>query len=65
MKKLLCILLMIAVLSALLTGCNYGFFRCDLCGQDSFGNFHWETHLGVEIVYCDECCEIMEKLGLK
>lgn len=65
MRKLLCILLIVVVLSSLLSGCNIGYFTCDLCCEDTFGNMHREDVLGTEIVYCDECQKRLETLGLK
>ena len=64
MKKLLCILLIVVVLSTLLAGCNIGYFECDLCGEETFGVKHEETILGTDITYCDECHEKLEEWGL-
>ncbi|MBE6959711.1 MAG: hypothetical protein E7448_03185 [Ruminococcaceae bacterium] len=61
MKKLICILLIIVVLTSLLTGC-IGFYTCDFCREEKFGIMHKEDVLGTEITYCDDCKETLDWL---
>ena len=45
MKKLICVLLIVVVMTSLLAGC-IGAFKCDGCGEDKFGIMHKEEVMG-------------------
>lgn len=62
MKKLICLIAMIATLSALLCAC--GKFECDGCGEEKSGKKHKVEILGEEGVLCDDCYAELEDLGL-
>ena len=54
MKKLICLLVLVTVLTTLLTGC-LGQFECDLCGDEQFGVFYETEILGKTVEYCGDC----------
>lgn len=55
MKKLVCLLLLVAMIATLFVGC--GSFECDICGKESDGEKHEQTFDGETIVFCDKCFE--------
>lgn len=61
MKKLVCLLLLVAMVATLFVGC--GSFECDLCGKESDGEKHEVEVLGDEVVYCDDCYDALEDLA--
>ena len=61
MKKLICVVLLIAMMATLLTAC--GVFECDICGESKFGAKHEETLFGETITYCQDCKEDLEELN--
>ena len=65
MKKLVCVLLLIAMLAMVFTGCDIGYFSCSLCGEEKLGVMYKDEVLGVEITYCQECHDELENLGFK
>ena len=65
MKKLICILLIVVLMSTLLFGCDFGYFECDLCGENTLGVMHKEKVLTTTITYCDDCHDQLEEWGIK
>ena len=61
MKKIICVVLLVALMATLLTAC--GVFECDLCGENKFGIKHEESLFGETITYCDDCKEDLEDLN--
>ena len=61
MKKLICVLLLVAIAVSVLTACSK--FECDLCGEEKFGKKHESEFLGKEIDICDDCYEDLEDLA--
>lgn len=61
MKKLICVLLIVVVMTSLLAGC-IGAFKCDGCGEDKFGIMHKEEVMGEEFTFCDDCHKELEEL---
>lgn len=59
MKKFICVLLLVVMLGAMLTGC----YTCDLCGEDKIFGKNSENVYGQEVVYCDDCKEDLEELN--
>lgn len=59
MKKFICVLLLVVMLGAMLTGC----YTCDLCGESKLFGKNTEKVYGEEFVYCDDCKEELEKFA--
>lgn len=57
MKKFFVLLALVAVLAAVLCGCNTK-FTCDNCKEEKTGEKHEVTFFGEE-TWCDDCWEEM------
>lgn len=61
MKKIICVLLLVALLATLLAGC-IGSFECDICGEEKFGTKNEESFLGQKVTYCNDCQNDLQEL---
>ena len=61
MKKLICVLLLVVMMTSLLAGC-IGSFTCDVCGEDKFGIYTEEEILGEKITYCSDCKDEVQEV---
>lgn len=61
MKKLICVLLLVALLATVFAGC-VGSFTCDLCGEEKFGAKNEENFLGQTVTYCNDCKNSLKDL---
>ncbi len=62
MKRLVCILLLVALMVTMFAACG-GSFVCDLCGQEKTGKRYEGAFFGQEIEYCKDCKKGLEELG--
>ena len=50
MKRILCALILVAMLATMLTGC--GKFTCDLCNKEKSGKQYTDEIFGQQVIYC-------------
>ena len=60
MKRILCALILVAMLATMLTGC--GKFTCDLCNKEKSGKQYTDEIFGQQVIYCQDCYNELKEL---
>lgn len=60
-KKIIALLLTVTTVISL-TACGKP-FTCDICGEEKTGKQYKTTVYGEEVVYCNDCKEIMDDVS--
>ena len=61
MKKIIAMLLLVAMLATLLVACEDK-FTCDNCNKEKSGKKNTTTFAGEEITYCNDCKDEVETI---
>ena len=60
-KKIIALLLMVTTAISLTAGGKS--FTCDICGEEKTGKQYKTTVFGEEVVYCEDCKEVMDDVS--
>lgn len=62
-KKLILVVLAVAMLCTALAACSDEPFKCGMCSKEKTGKRHKYEMLGQEITICDDCYKSVKELG--